>query len=154
MKSISEYIKSQNIQFDETLNTDDLLKDLHESDIYDTQNEIYNMLNTFQLISNQSVSSIQDKLKKYRIINDVYQLHRGKHVRWIKKDDQTHKLYVGGIVVDIKFYDNGTHILIFNKYLKRNFLMHFDKIHIFQKLSFEEEVILELISNLPNDASV
>ena len=84
----------------------------------------------------------------------MYQLNRGKHVRWIKKDDQTHKLDMGGIVVDIKFNDNGTHILIFNKYLKRNFLMHFDKIHIFQKLSFEEELILELISNLPNDAPV
>ena len=63
MKSISEYIKSQNIQFDEKLNIDDLLKDLHESDIYDTQDEIYNILNTFQLILNQSVLSIQDKLK-------------------------------------------------------------------------------------------
>jgi hypothetical protein len=142
MNSISEYIKSQNIQFDETLNVDELLKGIRETDINDTQDDIVHILKT--IYKDESIIQTKNKLKKYRLINDVYQLNRGKHVRWIKKDDQTNKLNVGGIVVDIKFYDNGTHVLILNKYLKRNFQIHFDKVFIFQKLSFEEEVILEL----------
>lgn len=130
------------IEFDETLDVNELLKNVVETE-YDPK-LISRTLDTIENITPETKTSIQGKLKLYRLVDDVFALHKGKHVRWINKTDKTHKLYTGGIAVDIKFYDNGTQILIFNKYLKRNFQIHFDKIFLFQKLSFEEEIILHL----------
>ena len=52
------------------------------------------------------------KLVGYRMIDELHELHKGKHVRWIRRG--TNKLTNGGIVVDIKFLDTGTHILCMN----------------------------------------
>ncbi len=142
MSSITKFIKSQNIHFDETLNVNEILKNVVETE-YDSK-DILKTLNSIELITIEKISSIQNKLKLYRLVDDVFALHKGKHIRWINKGDNTHKLNIGGIAVDVKFYDNGTHILVFNKYLKRNFQIHFDKVFLFQKLSFEEELIQHL----------
>jgi hypothetical protein len=158
MSSITKFIKTHNveagfanlivdalhepIEFEETLDVNELLKNVVETE-YDPK-LILITLNTIKNITNETIISIQNKLKLYRLVDDVFALHKGKHVRWINKEDKTHKLYTGGIAVDIKFYDNGTQILIFNKYLKRNFQIHFDKVFLFQKLTFEEEIILHL----------
>ena len=142
MSSITKFIKSHNIEFDETLDVEEILKDVVETE-YDPK-LISRTLGTIENITLETKTTIQNKLKLYRLVDDVFALHKGKHVRWINKVDKTHKLYTGGIAVDIKFYDNGTQILIFNKYLKRNFQIHFDKIFLFQKLSFEEEIVLHL----------
>ena len=142
MTSISKFIKSHNIEFNKTLDVDEILQNVVETE-YDLK-LISTTLDTIANITLETKTTIQNKLKLYRLVDDVFALHKGKHVRWINKEDKTHKLYTGGIAVDIKFYDNGTQILIFNKYLKRNFQIHFDKIFLFQKLSFEEEIILHL----------
>jgi hypothetical protein len=130
------------IEFDETLDVNELLKNVVETE-YDPK-LISRTLSTIKNITIDTITTIQNKLKLYRLVDDVFALHKGKHIRWINKEDKTHKLYTGGIAVDVKFYDNGTQILIFNKYLKRNFQIHFDKVFLFQKLSFEEEIILHL----------
>jgi hypothetical protein len=65
-------------------------------------------------------------------------------VRWINKNDTSNILNIGGVVTDICFLDNGTHFLIFNRYMKRNIQIQFDKIFLFQKLSSDEEMILYL----------
>ena len=142
MNSITKFIKKQNVVFDETLDVDEILKNVVETE-YDPK-LVSRTLNTIQNMTLETKTSIQNKLKLYRLVDDVFALHKGKHVRWMNKEDKTNKLYTGGIAVDIKFYDNGTQILIFNKYLKRNFQIHFDKVFLFQKLSFEEEIVLHL----------
>ena len=142
MNSITEFIKKQNVVFDETLDVDEILKNVVETE-YDPK-LVSKTLNTIENMTLETKTSIQNKLKLYRLVDDVFALHKGKHVRWINKEGKTNKLCTGGIAVDVKFYDNGTQILIFNKYLKRNFQIHFDKIFLFQKLSFEEEIIFHL----------
>lgn len=146
MDSIPEYIKTQNIQFDKTLDIEKLLENVQYNDktyLNDTQNFIHRTLSSIPSHDN-SVIKHQSKLTKYRLVDDIYLLHKGKHVRWINKDDFSHKLNIGGVVTDIRFLDNGTYFLIFNRYKKRNIQIHFDKVYLFQKLSFDEEIITYL----------
>ena len=49
-------------------------------------------------------------------------------------------LKIGGIVTNIKFLDNGTHILIYNTNQKKFIQIKFDDVLLFQKLTFEEEI--------------
>ena len=60
-------------------------------------------------VENERKLSYSDKLIGYRLVDEIHELHKGKHVRWIRKTNET--LTNGGIVVDIKFTDNGTQIL-------------------------------------------
>ena len=79
-------------------------------------NEVISLLNS---ITKEKTNDLCKKLNVYRFVDEIYDLHLGKHVRWIKKSDPNYVLKVGGIVVDIKFLDSGTHVLIFNKYISK-----------------------------------
>jgi len=79
------------------------------------------------------------KLVGYRMIDELYELHKGKHVRWVRRG--TNKLTNGGIVVDIKFLDTGTHILCMNS-MNRFIQYKYDECVTFQKMSSTEMLIL------------
>ena len=79
------------------------------------------------------------KLVGYRVVDELHELHKGKHVRWIRRASP--KLTNGGIVMDIKFLDNGTHVLCMNS-MKRFIQYKFDDCITFQKLSPTESLIL------------
>lgn len=80
---------------------------------------------------------ICEKLIGYHPINEVYELHKGKHIRWIRNN----KLTNGGIIVDIKFTNNGTQVLCMNS-AKRFIQIKIDECIIFQKLSETEQLII------------
>lgn len=101
------------------------------------------IISSLDEISEGKVDGLCKKLNVYRFVDEIYELHLGKHVRWIKKCDPEHILKVGGIVVDIKFLDYGTHVLIFNKYVSNRPIQYkFDDVLTFQKLSDEEQLLL------------
>ena len=79
------------------------------------------------------------KLLDYRLVDELHELHKGKHVRWIRRD--TNKLTNGGIVVDIKFLDTGTQVLCKNS-MNRFIQYKYDECITFQKLSPTEQLIL------------
>jgi len=79
------------------------------------------------------------KLIGYRMIDELHELHKGKHVRWIRRG--TNKLTNGGIVVDIKFLDTGTHVLCMNS-MNRFIQYKYDECVTFQKMSSTEMLIL------------
>jgi len=79
------------------------------------------------------------KLVGYRVVDELHELHKGKHVRWIRRHSP--KLTNGGIVVDVKFLDNGTHVLCLNS-AKRFIQYKYDDCITFQKLSPTESLII------------
>jgi hypothetical protein len=79
------------------------------------------------------------KLVGYRMVDELHELHKGKHVRWLRRG--TNKLTNGGIVVDIKFLDTGTHILCKNS-MNRFIQYKYDDCITFQKMSSTEMLIL------------
>lgn len=90
-----------------------------------------------------------DKLIGYRYVDEIHEIHKGKHIRWIRQD--TERLTNGGIVVDIKFLDNGTQILTMNS--QRRFIQFkFDDCLTFQKLTVEEQLILMAYEHLDDES--
>lgn len=83
-------------------------------------------------------TEICKKLAEYRLVDEIYKLHKGKYVRWIRESGVN--LTNGGIVVDIKFLDNGIHVVCKNK--NRFIQYKFDECITFQKLSADEQLIL------------
>jgi hypothetical protein len=114
---------------------------LENKTLTDINNDKYNALSQINL-SNENVQQYCEKLAEFRLVDEVYQLHKGKYIRWINiEDDANFKLQSGGFVFDIKFLDNGTHVLCMNN--SRRFVQYkFDKCLTFQKLSMEEQLIL------------
>jgi len=81
----------------------------------------------------------------YKYINELNELSSGRHIRWIKHTNN--KLTNGGILVNFKFLDNGTHLTIMN--MNRRFSqIKFDDCFIFQKLLPEEQIILMAFEHL------
>lgn len=85
------------------------------------------------------LSDICNRLAGYRYVENLYELHKGKHIRWIRNDNK--KLTNGAIVMDVKFLDNGSHVLCRNSQ-HRLFQVKFNESMIFQKLSTGEQLIL------------
>jgi hypothetical protein len=87
------------------------------------------------------------KLTDYRYVDELRELHKGKHIRWIKRSEKPAKLTNGGIVVDILFKDNGTHILCKNA-IHRFIQYKFDDCFTFQKMTTNELFILAAYEHL------
>jgi len=120
---------------------------LIDKTLNDIQNDIINLLN--QYFPKETISEISKKLADYRYVDEIYELHKGKFVRWININNinNNNKLSNGGIVVNIKFLDNGTYILC--KTHQQRFVQYkFDNVLTFQKLSVEEQLILMAYEHL------
>jgi predicted peroxiredoxin len=90
-------------------------------------------------LSKETIKDLCDKLIGYRFVDEIHELFRGRHVRWIRRD--TDKLTTGGIVVDIKFLKDGIQVLTKNN-MNRFIQYRFDECLSFQKLSNEEQLLL------------
>jgi hypothetical protein len=100
--------------------------------------EIYENVST-QIQTLKTVQDVCKKLVGYRYVDEINELHKGKHVRWIRNNGET--LTNGGIVVDIKFLDNGIHVMCKNS-MNRFIQYKFDDCNTFQKLTTDEQFIL------------
>ena len=90
-------------------------------------------------LSPDNMIEICGKLAGYKYIDELHELQKGRHIRWIRQAQGS--LTNGGIVVDIKFLDNGTHVLCMNS--QRRFIQYkFDDCLTFQKLTTEEQICL------------
>ncbi len=132
-----------------TLDISELLKVVEETEMKHLEKrtlksitkEIVDVLKELPLL-NETASLFCNKLIGYRYVDEIYQLHKGKHVRWIRTEN-TEKpplLTNGGIVVDIKFTDTGTHIVCKNQ--ARFIQYKFDDCLTFQKLSQDEQLLM------------
>lgn len=111
-----------------------------------TQN-IYNTINELPIESNKK-HEICKKLTNYRYIDEIKDLHIGKHIRWIPRNKYP-KLMPGGIVTNFKFTDSGTYVLCklaFNPHSTNFVQINFDDMIIYQKLSTDEQLILAMNS--------
>jgi len=85
------------------------------------------------------LGEICSKLVGYRYVDEIHEIHKGKHVRWIRIGTQ--KLTAGGIVVNIKFTNTGTHLVVKNT--QNHFIQYnFEEAMTFQKMNTEEQLIV------------
>lgn len=102
--------------------------------------DIFDKISELNLPS-ELAKKICDKLIGYRYVDEIHELHKGKHVRWIRTGQKDITLTNGGIITDIKFLDNGTHVLCMTP-MRRFIQYKFDDCLTFQKMSSEEQLIL------------
>ena len=100
--------------------------------------EIYKKINELDIEKEKKINYCE-KLNEYRLVNNICELHKGKHIKWIKLSNN--QLIGGGIVVNIKFMDNGTHVLVKNK-MNQFIQIKFDDCLLFQKMTLQEQLIL------------
>lgn len=111
---------------------------LENKTIESVTTEIFAAINQLDL-SRETKLHYCKLLNEYRLVNDIYELHKGKNIKWIRPTNN--KLIGGGIVVNIKFLDNGTHVLV--KTVSNHFIqIKFDDCIIFQKMTVPEQLIL------------
>ena len=91
-------------------------------------------------ISEDQRDIFYSKLAGYRLIENIYELHKGKHIRWIRYNTPN-KITNGAIVAEVKFCDNGTHVLC-RTIQNRVFQIKYDECLIYQKLTTGEQLIL------------
>tara|TARA_Y100000361_G_scaffold38206_1_gene32694 strand:- start:11279 stop:11755 length:477 start_codon:yes stop_codon:yes gene_type:complete len=117
---------------------------LENKTLSDVTNTVYDKLKEIG-IENENIEILCNKLIGYRYVDEIFELHKGKMVRWLNLDNN--KLTNGGIVVDIKFLKDGTQILCMNTQ-KRFIQYKFDNCYTFQKMTPEEQLILMAYENI------
>jgi hypothetical protein len=100
--------------------------------------EIYESIDQL-IIPHELKTEFCQKLAGYRLVDNIHELHIGKHIRWIRESSQS--LTNGCIITNIKFLDNGTQILGKNNQ-NRFIQFKFDECIIYQKMTLEEQLIL------------
>ena len=111
------------------------------------QKEKNDMLQQLQLPS-EELRELHKKLKQYRYVDDLADLKYGSFIRWINlTDPENLKLTNGALVVDVNFYNDGVLIKCKN-YHNRFFNVKLDNCMIFQKLSQQELLLLQIMEAL------
>ena len=129
------------------LNNDnnEAIVDLDYAKIAKAKNDILQQLK----LPRQDLTALHKKLKIYRYVDDLKDVRFGSYIRWISlKNPADIKLTNGGIICDIKAYnDEDIHIKCKNN-MNRVFQIKMSEIILFQKLSEQEQVILKALKLL------
>jgi hypothetical protein len=142
--------------YEDALNDPELLGTLDIDSILDTlesdQNDYLENL-TFETIQKNIYDALVDvgvqKLKipklcaalaEYRYVDEICHLHKGKYVRWMRRNNPG-ELTKGCKVVDVKFADTGVCVLCITN-IGRFMQYRYDDCITFQKLEIEEQLIL------------
>jgi hypothetical protein len=148
LQQIRNNTVQSSINIDELINAaaNDQTQYLEGHTIDSISNAIYTSLHS--RLANMYIQSFYEKLTGFRYVDEVYMLHLGKYVRWIRSDKHPPKLENGGIVVDIKIGNDG--VLVLCK-LGRVFTQYkFNDCLTYQKLSHDEMLVLTAYSSISN----
>ena len=109
-----------------------------------------NILQKLQL-ERESIKQLHKKLKHYRYVDEIPDLHYGSYIRWIPlKNPEKIYLTNGGIICDMKVEESGIHIMCKNN-MNRLFQLNMEENLIFQKFSDQEEILLKVLDHLSNE---
>jgi len=113
---------------------------LHNKTMDNVTKDIFDCINVLPL-SLDKKEAFCEKLIGYRYVEDIHELFKGRHIRWIRKEQQNIFITTGGILVDVKFTKDGIQLMCKNN--RHQFIQYkFDDCFTFQKLSTEEQLLL------------
>jgi hypothetical protein len=109
----------------------------------------WNILKELQL-SEEDTIKLFKKIKNYKYVDEMNELKYGTHIRWIPIDNPTNiNLKQGAIFCEIKIKDDGVYFICKNYgYKSKYFQLSFDKNLIFQKMTYQELVLLSALDHL------
>tara|TARA_B100000524_G_C23652449_1_gene370580 strand:+ start:2687 stop:3139 length:453 start_codon:yes stop_codon:yes gene_type:complete len=140
-EEFDDIVRKAKEEIDETdiQNILDTIDENHSSFLQN--NNLEDIMKTNKLaLEENNIKKIEETLEKiinYRLIDEVHEIHKGKNIKYIKNG----KLNNGGLVLDVKFMKNGTHVLckIHNNFIRQ---YKYDECIFFQQLTTEELLIL------------
>ena len=151
IKTILEHArrdKSTNIDIPHLLSTiekSEYLENKTLDSIFDEKIQILGEITN----NKELIATILGKLTDYRRVKNIYDLHNGKHIRWIKKGKSPIVLERGAIVSGMLYTDRGTNIQC-RRYDQRIFQIRMDEYIIFQKMNEDELLVLALQEKIKN----
>jgi hypothetical protein len=91
------------------------------------------------------------KLKGYKYVDELNDLKYGSFIKWIPITDPNYlPLHSCGIICEIKIVDTG--VLITSKnFMHRHYTFKMDECLIFQKLTTQEQIIINALDHLENE---
>jgi len=99
-------------------------------------------------LDRETLKLYHKRLKNYRYCTDVLDIQDGRYIRWISlKNPDNLKLTNGAFVSDKLITENGIHVQLKNNY-GRVFQIKYDECEIFQKITDEENLILQVLKEL------
>ena len=91
------------------------------------------------------------KLKNYRYIDEVNKVKYGAFIKWIPLSDPNYlPLNTGGFICEIKITDDGM-VLVCKNFMHKYYQIKMDECLLFQKMSYQEEVLLSALDHLSED---
>ena len=124
-------------------NNENIMK-LTTSKIQERKNNILQRLH----LKKDVLESYQKKLKSYMYIDDLTDLSFGHYIRWISlKNVENIFLTQGAIFCDYKVINDCLQLVCKNRFGKI-FQIKFDEIEIFQKISNQEKILLNVLELL------
>jgi hypothetical protein len=106
-----------------------------------------NILKELHLQRDTTLNYIK-KLKGYRYIDEINDLKYGSFIRWIPITDPSYlPLHHCGMICEIKITDDGVLITCKN-FMHRHYTFKMDECLIFQKLSTQEQIIINALDHL------
>ena len=120
------------------------IADMNYQDIAKEKNDILQQLQ----LPKDALKKLHTQLKAYRYVDTLDALKYGAYVRWLglKNPDELY-LRNGGLVCDIKIKNEEIHVYVKNNQ-SRIFQFNMSEALVFQKLSPQEQVILEAVELL------
>ncbi|MEX0598612.1 MAG: hypothetical protein WD512_19170 [Candidatus Paceibacterota bacterium] len=126
-----------------TLDNDDnhSLMKLDNSKIKAIKNDVLQKLH----FKKDDIKIILKKIKEYRFVDELDDLHYGSYIRWINLTNPSNlKLTNGGVICAIKII-NGSVLITCKNNMNRMFSLRMDENLIFQKLNNNEKVLLSVL---------
>ncbi len=103
-----------------------------------------NVLSDLQL-NRKEINNMIDKLKNYKYIEEVDDLKYGAFIRWIVLTDTDNlALQHAGMICNIKFTNTET-IISCKNFMQKYYTIKLDECLIFQKITDEEKIMIEMI---------
>ena len=111
--------------------------------IKERKEEVLNELPT----NKTNINALKKKLKEYRYIDELQELHIGAYIRWIKFDTNDLISITNGAILTDVLFENNIQLLLRNN-MNRFFKINFNDNLIFQKVTNQEKIILFAIDNI------
>ena len=106
-----------------------------------------NILNELHLKKEVTLDYLK-KLKGYRYVDEINELKHGYFIRWIPITNPSYlPLHYCGIICDIKITDEGVLVTCKN-FMHRHYTFKLDECLIFQKLTTQEQIIINALDHL------
>ena len=114
---------------------------LSSSKIKEVKNNILQKL----YITREELLDYHKKLKQYRFVDELDEIKIGSYLRWFNLNKiENMKLTNGGILIDVQ-PGNDDIILVCKNNRNKLFSLALNKCIIFQKLSYQEELLIKIV---------